>query len=96
MLEQFDHSAGKPGMGTDAKSITGPQLRAARSHVGVTGEELAAITRLALATIRRAEQDGTAKMTYANAERLMQALEALGVVFLARDETGGPGVRLVR
>lgn len=78
----------------DVKSVSDAHLRAARALLGITGEEIAAITKLTLATVRRAEQGGTERMTFANAERLIHALEGLGVLFLEPGKEGGPGVRL--
>ena len=79
----------------DPATLTGPQLRAARALLGVSGEELASETRLGLATIRRAEAEaGVVKLTRANAQLIVATLEGLGVQFLAADKTGGPGVRM--
>jgi transcriptional regulator with XRE-family HTH domain len=75
-------------------SLTGPQLRAARALAGISGEELAKRTQLSLSTIRRAEsEEGPVKLTRANTQLLMSALEGLGVQFLNADKTGGVGVR---
>jgi len=55
---------------------------------------LAARTNLSLKTIRRAESErGPVKLTRANTELLISALEALGVQFLDEDKNGGVGVR---
>lgn len=79
----------------DAGALTGPQLRAARALLGLSGEELANETRLGLATIRRAEAEGgVVRLTRANALLLVATLERLGVQFLAADKVGGPGVRM--
>jgi transcriptional regulator with XRE-family HTH domain len=77
------------------RSLTGRQLRAARALAGVSGEELAERTNLSLSTIRRAErEDGPVKLTRANTQLLISALEAAGVQFLEADKNGGVGVRL--
>ena len=78
----------------DPKTLTGGQLRAARALVGISADELARLTKLGVATIRRAESsDGAVAMTAANAERIVQALETAGVVFVG-ENGGGAGVRL--
>lgn len=70
--------------------LTGAQLRAARALLNLTAEALAEETSIGLRTIGRAErEDGPVRMTAANAERLIQALEARGIEFLCeRDRTG--------
>lgn len=78
----------------DPKSLTGAQLRAARALVGISGADLAAITKLGIATIRRAEANsGPVSITLANAERVVRALEGAGVEFIPQNG-GGAGVRL--
>jgi len=76
------------------KSLTSAQLRAARSLIRWSAEDLARETALSVATIRRAElADGVTSMTTANDLAVRRVLEAAGVDFI--DENGGgPGVRL--
>jgi transcriptional regulator with XRE-family HTH domain len=75
--------------------ITGAQIRAARSLIGITAEELAERARLGVATIRRAELiDGPTNLTEANAATLRAAIDAAGVTLIDPDQAGGPGVRL--
>jgi transcriptional regulator with XRE-family HTH domain len=81
----------------DLTELTGAQLRAARALVGVSGEELAKRTCLALSTIRRAEgKEGPVNLTRANARAIVVALESLGVEFLGGDPKHGSGVRLAK
>ena len=80
----------------NARLLTGAQLRAARALLGVSASDLAATTKLGIATIRRAEAySGRVSMTPANAERLVRALEEAGVEFIPQNGGGG-GVRLTR
>ena len=74
--------------------LTSAQIRAARSLIRWSAEDLARESSLSVATIRRAElADGETSMTAANNHAVRRALEAAGVEFI--DENGGgPGVRL--
>ena len=74
--------------------LTSAQIRAARSLIRWSAEDLAARSSLSVATIRRAElTDAETSMTAANDRAVRRALEAAGVEFI--DENGGgPGVRL--
>ena len=74
--------------------LTSAQIRAARSLIRWSAEDLARESALSVATIRRAElADGETSMTVANDLAVRRALEAAGVEFI--DENGGgPGVRL--
>ena len=74
--------------------LTSAQIRAARSLIRWSAEELARRSSLSVATIRRAElTDDETSMTAANDLAVRRALEAAGVEFI--DENGGgPGVRL--
>ena len=74
--------------------ITGAQMRAARALVRWRAEDLAAASKVGIATIRRAEgTDGPLAMTPANQAAIRAALEAAGVLFIAQNG-GGAGVRL--
>jgi transcriptional regulator with XRE-family HTH domain len=80
----------------DPKTLTGAQLRAARGLIGISAQQLAEMSKLGVATIRRAEQvDGVVAMTAANAQRIVEELESAGVEFVAKNG-GGEGVRLRR
>ena len=74
--------------------LTSAQIRAARSLIRWSAEDLATRSSLSVATIRRAElTDSETSMTAANDLAVRRALEAAGVEFI--DENGGgPGVRL--
>jgi hypothetical protein len=74
--------------------ISSAQMRAARALLRWTALDLAAASKVGVATIRRAEvADGDIPMTAVNAAALRSALERAGVEFI--DENGGgPGVRL--
>jgi hypothetical protein len=76
------------------KSLTSPQIRAARGLLRWSAEDLAREAALGLATIRRAEgAENATSMTLANDLAVRRALEGAGVEFI--DENGGgPGVRL--
>ena len=76
------------------RALTSAQIRAARSLIRWSAEDLARECSLSVATIRRAElADGETSMTAANNHAVRRALEAAGVEFI--DENGGgPGVRL--
>jgi transcriptional regulator with XRE-family HTH domain len=76
------------------KQLTSAQIRAARSLIRWSAEDLARQTSLSVATIRRAEltEDETS-MTTVNDLAVRRALEAAGVEFI-EENGGGPGVRL--
>jgi ribosome-binding protein aMBF1 (putative translation factor) len=73
--------------------LTSTQIRAARSLVRWSADDLAKKARLGLATIRRAEQSELeTSLTAANDLAVRRALEAAGIEFI--DENGGgAGVR---
>jgi transcriptional regulator with XRE-family HTH domain len=74
--------------------LTSAQIRAARSLIRWSAEDLAARSSLSVATIRRAElTDTETSMTAANDLAVRRALEAAGVEFIDEDG-GGAGVRL--
>jgi transcriptional regulator with XRE-family HTH domain len=74
--------------------LTSAQIRAARSLIRWTAEDLASASALSVATIRRAElKESETSLTTANDLAIRRAFEAAGVEFI--DENGGgPGVRL--
>jgi transcriptional regulator with XRE-family HTH domain len=76
------------------KPLTSSQIRAARSLIRWSAEDLARECSLSVATVRRAElTESETSMTTANDSAVRRALEAAGVEFI--DENGGgPGVRL--
>ena len=86
--------AGKVNTSLPPFFLTGGQIRAARSLIRWTAENLAAASALSVATIRRAElKENQTALTSANDLAIRRALESAGVEFI--DENGGgPGVRL--
>ena len=81
-------------MSRQKRALIGAQIRAARSLIKWTAEDLAVRSNVSLRTIRRAElADQSTSLTAPNDSALRAALEAAGVEFI--DENGGgPGVRL--
>jgi hypothetical protein len=86
--------AGKVNTSLPHFFLTSAQIRAARSLMRWTAEDLAAASALSVATIRRAElTENQTALTSANDLAIRRALESAGVEFI--DENGGgPGVRL--
>jgi hypothetical protein len=74
--------------------LSSAQIRAARSLIRWTAEDLATASALSVATVRRAElKESETSLTTANDLAIRRALESAGVEFI--DENGGgPGVRL--
>jgi hypothetical protein len=75
------------------RPLTSAQIRAARSLIRWTADELAAASVLSVATIRRAElKESETALTAANDLAIRRARESAGVEFI--DENGGgAGVR---
>ena len=82
-------------MGQERKySLGGPQIRAGRSLLGWTAEDLSRHSAVSLRTIRRAELAGhQTSLTPANELAIRRALETAGVEII-EENGGGPGVRL--
>lgn len=78
--------------------MTGRQISAARSLLGMTQAELAAAARISIPTLKRIEaQTGNANAMLNNLLAIRVALESQGIEFIAADQpslSGGPGVRL--
>lgn len=78
--------------------ITAAQIRAARALVSIDQRRLANLAGLSLPTIQRMEaSDGVVRGNVDSLMKLMGALEAAGVEFLAEgaaSPAGGRGVRL--
>lgn len=76
------------------KKITSAQMRAARAMLRWSALDLAAASKVGVATIRRVEViDGELPVTEANEAAIRRAFENVGIQFL--DENGGgQGVRL--
>jgi DNA-binding transcriptional regulator YiaG len=76
--------------------ISSGQIRAARGLLAISSEELAQMSGVGWATIRRFENhEGTPPSRAGTLERVKAALEAEGIEFLGDPETS-PGVRLHR
>jgi hypothetical protein len=76
--------------------FTGPQCRAARGLLGWSVAQLAQAAGVAWRTIQRAEaSEGVPRMHIATLEKIQAALEAAGVEFIQRSNSG-VGVRLRR
>jgi hypothetical protein len=74
--------------------LTSAQIRAARSLIRWTAEDLASASALSVATIRRAElKESVTALTAANDLAIRRALKGAGVEFI-EENGGGPGVRL--
>ena len=71
------------------------QIRAARSLLGLSQEQLADQSQLGVVTVKRLEASGTEIRGSAQTmARLQRALEAAGIIFIDQDGERGPGVRL--
>lgn len=75
--------------------ITGPQIRAARSLIGWTQEELAAEAGVSVDSVKRAERS-TSDPRSSTLEAIRLAVEKAGVIFLEAGDDGGSGVRFKR
>ena len=74
--------------------LSGAQIRAARALLGISSKELAELSGVGWATIRRFEiADGVPEGRESTLSRLMESLEAKGIEFLG-DPVTSPGVRL--
>jgi transcriptional regulator with XRE-family HTH domain len=95
-IEAYDMTHSKSDVKSQPRTrpLTSAQIRAARSLIRWTADELAAASALSVATIRRAElKESETALTAANDLATRRALETAGVEFI--DENGGgPGVRL--
>ena len=95
-VKAYDMESSKSDVKSQARvrPLTSAQIRAARSLIRWTADELAAASVLSVATIRRAElKESETALTAANDLAIRRALEMAGVEFI--DENGGgPGVRL--
>lgn len=81
-------------MQRDQLSITGPQIRGARSMLGLTQKELAAAASVSEPTIKRLEAQPAALTGHSTTiAAVVRALEDLGAIFIAENGEG-PGVRL--
>jgi hypothetical protein len=78
------------------KKISSAQMRAARALLRWSALDLAAASKVGVATIRRVEVvDGEIPVTLANEAALRRALETAGIEFID-DNGGGEGVRFLK
>jgi len=71
------------------KKISSAQLRAARAMLRWTALDLAAASKVGVATIRRVEVvDGEIPVTAANEAAIRRALESAGIDFIEENGTG--------
>jgi len=76
-----------------AKKITSAQMRAARAMLRWAAIDLAAASKVGVATIRRVEViDGEIPVTLANEAAIRHAFETAGIEFIEENATG-EGVR---
>jgi hypothetical protein len=76
--------------------ITCGQIRAARSLLRITSNELAELAKVGIATIRRMELgEGVPPGNSRTLDQVRRTLEGLGVEFIGSPDAG-PGVRLWR
>lgn len=74
--------------------VSSAQIRAARALLGISSKDLAAMSGVGWATVRRFDQsDGIPPSRSGTLERVRHALEAAGIEFLG-DPIHTPGVRL--
>ncbi|KAB2766872.1 helix-turn-helix transcriptional regulator [Brucella anthropi] len=74
--------------------ITGRQIAAARTLIGITQKELADASSISIPTLKRMEaSEGEASGMKNNVSAVVQALIDMGVVFIPQNG-GGYGVRL--
>ena len=76
--------------------VTGRQIAAARTLVGLAQPEVAGRANISVPTLKRMEaSEGAAAGMVNNVAAVVSALEAAGIVFLPEDDEG-VGVRLKR
>lgn len=76
--------------------ISGAHIRAARGLLGMSSREVAQLTGVSWATIKRFEElDGIPPSRSGTLERVKEALESTGIEFIG-DPLKSPGVRLRR
>lgn len=75
--------------------ITGRQIAAARTLLGLTQDVVASAAKISVPTLKRMEaSDGPASGMANNVDAVRRALEQGGVEFLHEDDESGRGVRL--
>ena len=74
-------------------TITPLQMKLARTALGLGVRDLAAAAEVAPSTVQRFEGGG-GDMHVRTLNKVQDALEERGVIFIAADASGGPGIRL--
>lgn len=74
--------------------VTPAQVRAARALINISQRQLAEMSHVAIATIKRVEVSDGISGRAATIAAIVTALEQAGIQFVPEDETGGVGVRL--
>jgi transcriptional regulator with XRE-family HTH domain len=74
--------------------ITAYQVKAARALLGLSQAELAKLSGLGIATVKRLEIATELRGAASTLWKIQTALEEAGVEFLSADKQSGPGVRL--
>lgn len=74
-------------------TITPLQVKLARTAAGLGVRELAALAGVAPSTIQRFESE-RGDMQSRTLDKVQQALEKSGVIFIPADANGGPGLRM--
>ncbi|MGB6439364.1 MAG: helix-turn-helix transcriptional regulator [Methyloceanibacter sp.] len=74
--------------------ITPAQVKAARALLGLSQSQLAEMTGLGIATIKRLEVSTELRGAATTLWKVQTALEEAGVEFLPASHESGPGVRL--
>ncbi len=79
----------------DTRDITGRQIAAARTLIGMTQAQLAQASQLSVFTVRRIEgSDGPPPVMIYNVIAVRLVLEEAGIVFLPATSDSGIGIRL--
>jgi transcriptional regulator with XRE-family HTH domain len=78
---------------TEYRLLAPVQIKMARAALGLGVRDLAAAADVAASTISRFESEKGGMQT-GTLERVQKVLERKGVIFIATDSGGGPGVRL--
>ena len=75
--------------------VSPAQVRAARALINISQRQLAEMSHVAIATIKRVEVSEGISGRAATIAAIVTALEQAGIRFVPEDEMGGVGVRLV-
>ena len=74
--------------------INAGQIKAARALLGLSQMQLSEMASMSIATVKRIEAAPKIRGAAETLWKLQTALERAGVIFIATDQAGGPGVRL--